>query len=982
GEVGITPVARYSPAEELPFGWYTNVDGTVDLNEVAVQAGGIDEAQTLYPALRSGDDSFDPQGAFFGIYVESNTFNRVNYSEDDINTGGVAHRVRVYPVRERDGSLVDNSYLITFEDATNGDYQDYVYVLTNVAPYEPGALVLDFTPDELTLLTTNGTVSEPGTSVLSANGDLAGDQVSLEASEPWVVLPTEVTLGTPLDFAVNAFSLDNGVYEATVTASAPGYAPATLRITATVADEVVFSTRINFQDDSFAPPTGYLADEGAAYGDRGNGLIYGWIDPVTELPLDAFASARGAARDVTDASSDEIKRLHSLNMFDRKNAGEPRDWEIALPNGTYVVELAAGDPDFTDSRHTIRAEGVTVIDDFVPTLADFFAVGTATVEVLDGKLTLDDVGAGADELGNSKILYVNIAPLGEVNPTVLATLTGNQDFDGNYRGAVMVTLEATDNAQSGGIQSIRYSLDGGATFIDYTGTFTLTLPDGETSFDYLLDLEVTDANDNVGTGQASFTVVEASGALARIENMTKVPTTNRGFPADDYYTFYRFRNPGQAQVHDENVVRVHNDGTAPLIIDEAIISDVDNYTLEVLPDGDAPTELPLAIAVGEFRDLNVAFVADPGGGANAMIVETLTLNSNADNAADQTVTLHGGFAPQPEGGDEINAQEVFDAFGFQTSMLSIVNDAGTITPPNNITFRPSSNFPDPANVDAGHEGDLILADAFVQADPNQPVLGLQLSALHGGPGSNGARFVQVNGTGTVGNMNFSHGSEWYQSLLPKEGNNSTTINFDRAETIDGPFRIAVANYLNSGGNNINGNRPDLLGLRVYRVIDQDGDVIPNEYIVLQDFVQGGCGAGSANCDWNDNTFYFINIRPEAVPTAANIDDVTAQALEVLDYDITPFFDNGYAGNKLTYTATLADGSPLPSWIQLDGETGVFTVNAPFEEADNVFSIEVTATDYNLLTAVSSFDLTVDDENIDCTVTANADGLPKIIDCNN
>ncbi|MEM9259718.1 MAG: hypothetical protein AAGA62_08730, partial [Bacteroidota bacterium] len=394
GAVGITPVARYSPAETLPFGWYTNVAGNITLNEVGVQDGSTPEAQTLYPALASGTDNFDPQGAFFGIYVDSESFNRVNYTEDGINTGGVAHRARIYPVRDRDGDLVSDSYLVCFEDASNGDYQDYVYVLTNVRPYEETALVLNFTPDELDVQVPPGEVSETVATTLAANGPLDAADVTLSANEPWVVLPAQAALGTPMDFAVNAFSLTNGVYEATVTATAPGYAPATFLLTTTVIDAAAEATRINFQDDSFDPPTGYLADEGDAYGDRGNGLTYGWINPADGTPLANLASARGDERGITNASSDSDKLLHSLNMFDRINQNQERDWEIAIPNGTYFVELAAGDVGFFNSIHTIRAEGVTIIEDFDPDAVNYFEVGSATVEVLDGKLTLDDVGAG------------------------------------------------------------------------------------------------------------------------------------------------------------------------------------------------------------------------------------------------------------------------------------------------------------------------------------------------------------------------------------------------------------------------------------------------------------------------------------------------------------------------------------------------------------------------------------------------------------
>ena len=970
GEVGITPVARYSPAEVLPFGWYTNVGGTITTNEVGIQAGGIDEAQTLYPALASGTDAFNPNGAFFGIYVESNTFGRFNYSEDAINTGGVAHRVRTYPVRGRAGQLVENSYLVTFEDATNGDYQDYCYVLTNVAPYEPNSLLLAFSPSTIDVAANEGEVSTAVSTVLNSNNSLTGDQVTLSASEAWVTLPSDVVLGVPLDVSVDATDLTEGVYEATVTASAPGYAPATLLVRATVTEFVEFSIQVNFQDDSFTPPADFISDEGLAYGSRSNGQVYGWIDSGTGNPTANVDNARGSARGVTNSSSDRDKQLRSLNMFDKVGTNSPVDWEIAVPNGTYVVELAAGDPSFTDSRHTIRAEGVTIIDDFVPTLANYFQVGTATVEVTDGKLTLDDVGAGEEENGNTKILYVSIAPVGPALPSIIATLDGNRKVNGDYVGSVLVTLTTADNANSGGIQSTRYSLDGGANYQDYTQAFTVSLPTGVATQDYTLDLEVTDLDGTIETGEVDFTLVEASGAIARIENLTKVPGTDRGFPAEDYFTFHRLnnninRNGDPLRVHDTNGMRVHNDGTAPLVITELTTSDLTDFTI----DGPAIPAEGLSIAPGEFADFTVTFVRT-GGPTTHVETERLVLTSNADNGTSVEAIFTGAYMIRPEGGNEITAQQVFDAFGFDTEMGRDANG--------NIIFRPSSDYPTDEQVNSGAEGDMILSQLFVAANPAEPVRMLQLSALHG-PGGAQTALIGENNQGT--GFSYNHGGFDHQTLLPK-GTGGSTVIASSARRINIPFAISIAGYKTTGGQTNGARADELLGIRVYRAIDRFGNVIPNEYIINQDYIGGGCGAGSANCDWNDNTAYIINARPLGVPTAEDIDDLLVQIQEPETYDVATFFDIGYPGNLLTYAATQADGSELPSWISFSEVTGVFAVNAPFSAVNDAVSVTVTATDYNELTVASTFDITVGDDNVTCTVDANADGVAKTIDCVN
>ena len=969
GAVGITPVARYSPAEELPYGWYTNVGGELGVHPVDVLASGLSEAQTLYPKQVQGVNSFDPLGAFFGIYTESNSFNRFNYSEDELNTGGVAHRVRVYPVRDRTGALQPNSYLVTFEDASNGDYQDYVFVLTNAKPYAAGAQVLSFNPQSLDVPAIRGKLSEARSAVLSSTSALPGSAVTLSANAPWVVLPQVTSLNTALSFAVDATGLANGTYEATVTATAPGFAPASLLIRTEVQDEVVFAARINFQDDSFTAPTGYTADVGLAYGSRGAGMTFGWINPGTGAPTDNTAGARGAERGVAESSSDDVKLLRSLNMFDRVTTpAAPRDWEMALPNGRYRVEVAAGDPNFYDSRHTIRAEGVVLIDGFAPSAGAYYRTGAAIVDVLDGKLTLDDVGATGE--GNTKILYVTVAYLSGENaePTVYATLDGTRAGDGSYRGSVDVSVETIDNSGSG-IRSVRYSLDGD-TYTEYTGAFTLGLPSGVPALEYTLFLEATDNNDNVGTARTTFTVSEASGALVRLENMVKVPGSNRGFPADDYYTFHRNNNPINSAgdvifSHESSVMRIHNEGTADLVITELTTSNMANFTVTApaIPAGG------LTVAPGAFVDATVNFVTS-GGAGKRLITETLRATSNADNGADLQATLRGSYMTQPEGNNEITAQQVFNAFGFTTEMGR--NAQGT------IIDRPSSDYPTPERVDSGAEGDMILSKYFVQADPGKPVQMIQLSALHG-PGGAGTSLRSKNTGSPVGDMQYNHGGNYHQTLLPPRTNESQEIAGDWAASIAEAFEVSIASYRTSGGNATGQFKDQILGLRVYRVIDGDGNVVPNEYILNQDYIQDGCGEGSANCDWNDNTSYIINARPLDVPTATQIPDLVVDVEVAERYVVAGYFKKGYPGNKLTYSATFADGSALPAWIVFDAATATFTVTAPFSASAAPTDITVTATDYNLMKAASTFTLTVNG-GVECGVDANADGTAKEIDC--
>lgn len=131
GSVTLRPVARYSTAERLIYGVYTLPDPPTR-RQLGVLRDGVDNAQTLNPPVEAGATlSFDPGDTRFGVYTQSQA--RVTYSEDRLNkNNSVQHAVRVYPLKDRGGAPLANQYLLAFEESSNGDYQDYVFVLSNV----------------------------------------------------------------------------------------------------------------------------------------------------------------------------------------------------------------------------------------------------------------------------------------------------------------------------------------------------------------------------------------------------------------------------------------------------------------------------------------------------------------------------------------------------------------------------------------------------------------------------------------------------------------------------------------------------------------------------------------------------------------------------------------------------------------------------------------------------------------------------------
>ncbi len=89
-------------------------------------------------------------------------------------------------------------------------------------------------------------------------------------------------------------------------------------------------------------------------------------------------------------------------------------------------------------------------------------------------------------------------------PTVTAAITGDQDADGNYVGSATATLTATDDAS--GVDSVEYSLDGGA-WTTYSAPVVV-----DTVGDHMLHYRATDVAGNTSPeGMSEFAVVAGGG---------------------------------------------------------------------------------------------------------------------------------------------------------------------------------------------------------------------------------------------------------------------------------------------------------------------------------------------------------------------------------------------------------------------------------------------------------------------------------------
>ncbi len=282
---------------------------------------------------------------------------------------------------------------------------------------------------------------------------------------------------------------------------------------------------------------------------------------------------------------------------------------------------------------------------------------------------------------------------------------------------------------------------------------------------------------------------------------------------NDWLTFSRIGGGlyGGMQFHETATLRVLNTASS----DTLTISDLAVSSGFSLPNG----ETSLSIVPGGSYDLQVRFITASGG--RGIRRGALTLTSNASNQQTTTVQLAGAYMVTPEGDREVTAQEIVNAFSFTTNIGQ--------------PLRAESTSP--------LAGDEVRAKFWTRANTSQPIYVRQIAAFHG--------CCTAQDQIQIGSGSFRHKNVYGQSLLPEISDSTAPAAMTVSPT--GQFDIKIAGYTtNTTGN---------LGVRLWPAEDRSGSPIQDTYIVIQDFVQNGCGGGSANCDYNDNMYIVTNIKP-------------------------------------------------------------------------------------------------------------------------
>ena len=106
------------------------------------------------------------------------------------------------------------------------------------------------------------------------------------------------------------------------------------------------------------------------------------------------------------------------------------------------------------------------------------------------------------------------------------------------------------------------------------------------------------------------------------------------------------------------------------------------------------------------------------------------------------------------------------------------------------------------------------------------------------------------------------------------------------------------------------------------------------------------------------TVAAVNDAPVSTPIAAQV----ATEDESFSLDAAAHFADPDVGDTLTYAATLADGSALPSWLSIDPATGTLSGTPALADIASLM-VKVRATDSGGLFSEQTFDLTVRDDTL-------------------
>ncbi|KPG94797.1 hypothetical protein AEQ67_21840 [Pseudomonas sp. RIT-PI-q] len=621
---------------------------------------------------------------------------------------------------------------------------------------------------------------------------------------------------------------------------------------------------------------------------------------------------------------------------DSMAGGSGDDIYIVDQSGDSVSELAGGGND------TVRASlnyslGANLENLELTGSANINGTGNALANRLTGNTgnNLLNGGAGDDVLagrrGNDTYVY--------------GTNYGNDVIDNSGGASADVDTVQLVGLNSGNVRFVHNGND--LQMVVLATSQTLTLKNFYLGADYEIDRVRFDNNVvwNTATLKAAATLPVNAAPSSTNDSQTTLEDTPVTLGSADFGTYSDPENTPLAAVKITSLPVLgslqYNNGSAWVaVVQDQVISkaDLDAGKLQFVPalNGNGSNYVSIGFKVGD-------------GTAFAVNANTLSVNVTPVNDAptvSSPVSLANGVEDTPY--TFTTAQLLAHASdvdaGTTLSVLSVSVDSGLGALTNNgngsWTFTPVSNLNGPVNFA------VVVSDGSLQVSTSAQ---LNLAAVNDAPVVNGV-------SGTEGSENGFISANVSTSVQDPDGD-SLTYTFAPQSTLGG----SVAGFAESPGAffySANSPAIDSLGAGAQSV-----DVISYS-------VQDGHG-GSANGTYEVH-LTGVNDAP-IVATALLAQNANQDSPFSYTVPLDTFADVD-VGDTLGYSASLANGDPLPSWLSFDSVSRSFS-GTPGNGDVGSLSVKVTATDGSNATASSSFNLNVGNSN-DAPVVSAPSALPS------
>lgn len=406
-----------------------------------------------------------------------------------------------------------------------------------------------------------------------------------------------------------------------------------------------------------------------------------------------------------------------------------------------------------------------------------------------------------------------------------------------------------------------------------------------------------------------------------------------GLPGDDRMIFNRIQIPNTTIgggiaadiVHDTGTLEIENTGNQSLTIGKLSLSDTTNWELVDPPA--AGTTIP----AGGSADVTVKFIAqkapanEPTDETNDYVSTdnlapsqtggvydaTLTIKSSDPTTPTSTVQLAGYWQYESEHEEEPNLQTIVnDLFGYDTVISN--------------TLEPQ--YPNNGSTPV-YYGDEVASGLWEAANPSQPVAVREIAAFHteenetntGPEGQTLYWYSQASPNNDV--ELFAHELGAGQTLLPEDlaGTAPAEGNFSPGS---GVFGFDVDNEEKSQDNlnttDINTYGRSGHAMRFYPVIDSNGNLVPNAWIIAMDYQD----ASYDNSDFQDGVYLVTNMRPVTqAPAVTNLQATAASGQVSLSWsavtDGTLEGYNVYRSTSASGPFTLLNSSPIKTSAYTD-----------------------------------------------------------------